>query len=342
MAQKSYIETDRQVRNIIEDVKAGVFKPVYLLMGEEPYFIDVISDTIEEEVLDEAEKAFNQIVVYGRDVDIDTVATHAKSFSMMGGYMVVIVKEAQDLKNIEDFEKYLDVIPPTTILVFDYKYKKLDKRRALAKKIDKMGVLFESKKLYENNIPGWIQSYLSDKGYSITPKATQMLTDFLGTDLHKVRNELDKLIIALPKSKKIDDADVEYNIGISKDYNVFELQNAIGRRDVMKANQIVNYFGDNGKDNPLLVTAISLYGYFTKILKVHYATDPSQNALAATLGVNPYFVRDYQLAARNYSIGDCVRCISVLREFDLKSKGYNSGEVSEKDLYREMIFKLLH
>ncbi|MBR3709916.1 MAG: DNA polymerase III subunit delta [Bacteroidales bacterium] len=327
---------------ILSDIHNKKYAPIYFLMGEEPYFIDVISDTIEEEVLDEAEKAFNQIVVYGRDVDIDTVATHAKSFSMMGGYMVVIVKEAQDLKNIEDFEKYLDVIPPTTILVFDYKYKKLDKRRALAKKIDKMGVLFESKKLYENNIPGWIQSYLSDKGYSITPKATQMLTDFLGTDLHKVRNELDKLIIALPKSKKIDDADVEYNIGISKDYNVFELQNAIGRRDVMKANQIVNYFGDNGKDNPLLVTAISLYGYFTKILKVHYATDPSQNALAAALGVNPYFVRDYQLAARNFSIGDCVRCISVLREFDLKSKGYNSGEVSEKDLYREMIFKLLH
>ena len=327
---------------ILSDIHNKKYAPIYFLMGEEPYFIDVISDTIEEEVLDEAEKAFNQIVVYGRDVDIDTVATHAKSFSMMGGYMVVIVKEAQDLKNIEDFEKYLDVIPPTTILVFDYKYKKLDKRRALAKRIDKMGVLFESKKLYENNIPGWIQSYLSDKGYSITPKATQMLTDFLGTDLHKVRNELDKLIIALPKSKKIDDADVEYNIGISKDYNVFELQNAIGRRDILKANQIVNYFGDNGKDNPLLVTAISLYGYFTKILKVHYATDPSQNALAATLGVNPYFVRDYQLAARNYSIGDCVRCISVLREFDLKSKGYNSGEVSEKDLYREMIFKLLH
>jgi DNA polymerase-3 subunit delta len=327
---------------IITDIHNKKYAPVYFLMGEEPYFIDVISDTIEEEVLDETEKAFNQIVVYGRDVDIDTVATHAKSFSMMGGYMVVIVKEAQDLKNIEDFEKYLDVIPPTTILVFDYKYKKLDKRRALAKKIDKMGVLFESKKLYESNIPGWIQSYLGEKGYTITPKATQMLTDFLGTDLHKVRNELDKLIIALPKSKKIDDADVERNIGISKDYNVFELQNAIGRRDIMRANQIVNYFGDNGKDNPLLVTAISLYGYFTKILKVHYATDPSQNALATALGVNPFFVRDYQMAARNFSIADCVKCISVLREFDLKSKGYNSGETSEKDLYREMIFKLLH
>lgn len=327
---------------IITDIHNKKYAPIYFLMGEEPYFIDVISDTIEEEVLDETEKAFNQIVVYGRDVDIDTVATHAKSFSMMGGYMVVIVKEAQDLKNIEDFEKYLDVIPPTTILVFDYKYKKLDKRRALAKKIDKMGVLFESKKLYESNIPGWIQSYLAEKGYTITPKATQMLTDFLGTDLHKVRNELDKLIIALPKSKKIDDIDVERNIGISKDYNVFELQNAIGRRDIMRANQIVNYFGDNGKDNPLLVTAISLYGYFTKILKVHYATDPSQNALATALGVNPFFVRDYQMAARNFSIADCVKCISVLREFDLKSKGYNSGETSEKDLYREMIFKLLH
>ena len=327
---------------IIADIHNKKYAPIYFLMGEEPYFIDVISDTIEDEVLDETEKAFNQIVVYGRDVDIDTVATHAKSFSMMGGYMVVIVKEAQDLKNIEDFEKYLEVIPPTTILVFDYKYKKLDKRRALAKKIDKMGVLFESKKLYESNIPGWIQSYLSEKGYTITPKATQMLTDFLGTDLHKVRNELDKLIIALPKSKKIDDADVERNIGISKDYNVFELQNAIGRRDIMRANQIVNYFGDNGKDNPLLVTAISLYGYFTKILKVHYATDPSQNALASALGVNPFFVRDYQLAARNFSIADCVKCIAVLREFDLKSKGYNNGETSEKDLYREMIFKLLH
>ena len=327
---------------IISDIHKKKYAPVYFLMGEEPYFIDMISDTIEEEVLDETEKAFNQIVVYGRDVDIDTVATHAKSFSMMGGYMVVIVKEAQDLKNIEDFEKYLEVIPPTTILVFDYKYKKLDKRRALAKKIDKMGVLFESKKLYENNIPGWIQSYLADKGYSITPKAMQMLADYLGTDLHKIRNELEKLIITVPKSKRIDDEDVERNIGISKDFNVFELQNAIGRRDVVKANQIVGYFGDNAKENPLLVTAITLYGYFTKLLKVHYATDPSQNALAAALGVSPFFVRDYQAAARNFSIADCVRCISVLREFDLKSIGYNIGEVSEKDLYREMIFKILH
>lgn len=327
---------------IISDIHKKKYAPVYFLMGEEPYFIDMISDTLEEEVLDETEKAFNQIVVYGRDVDVDTVAAHAKSFSMMGGYMVVIVKEAQDLKDIEDFEKYLDVIPPTTILVFDYKYKKLDKRRALAKKIDKMGVLFESKKLYDNNIPGWIQNYLADKGYSITPKAMQMMADYLGTDLHKIRNELEKLIIVIPKSKKIDDDDVEKNIGISKDFNVFELQNAIGMRDVVKANRIVNYFGDNVKENPLLVTAITLYGYFTKLLKVHYATDPSPNGLAAALGVSPFFVRDYQAAARNYSVADCVRCIAVLREFDLKSLGYQIGDVTAKDLYREMIFKLLH
>ena len=326
---------------ILTDIHKKKYAPIYFLMGEEPYFIDVISDTIEEEVLDETEKAFNQIVLYGRDVDIDTVATHAKSFSMMGGYMVVIVKEAQDLKNIEDFEKDIDVIPQTTILVFDYKYKKLDKRRALAKKIDKMGVLFESKKLYDRDIPGWIQGYMAEKGYSITPKATQMLTDFLGTDLHKVRNELEKLIVALPKQRKIDDADVERNIGISKDFNVFELQNAIGRRDMMKAMQIVQHFGES-KDNPLFLTAITLYGYFTKILKVHYASDQSQNALASALGVNPFFVRDYQAAARNFSISDCVKCIAVLREFDLKSKGYNVGETPEKDLYREMIFKLLH
>ena len=327
---------------IISDIHHKKYAPVYFLMGEEPYFIDVISDTIEEEVLDETEKAFNQIVVYGRDVDIDTVATHAKSFSMMGGYMVVIVKEAQDLKNIEDFEKDLDAIPNTTILVFDYKYKKLDKRRAMAKKIEKMGgVLFESKKLYESNIPGWIQNYMAGKGYSITPKATQMLTDFLGTDLHKVRNELDKLVVALPKQKKIDDADVERNIGISKDFNVFELQNALGRRDAVKAMQIVQHFGES-KDNPLFLTAISLYGYFTKILKVHYATDPSQNGLAAAIGVSPFFVRDYQTASRNYSVADCVRCIAVLREYDLKSKGYNTGDTPEKEMYREMIFKLLH
>ena len=327
---------------ILSEIHKKNFAPIYFLTGEEPYFIDMISDTIENEALDEADRAFNQIVLYGRDVDVETIANHARSFPMMGERMVVIVKEAQDVKDLEKFEAYLDTIPETTLLVFIYKYKKFDKRKTLAKKIDKKGVWFESKKLYDSNIPGWIQNYLKAEGYSITPKATQMLADFLGTDLHKIANELKKLTIALPKSKSIDDADVERNIGISKDFNVFELQNAIGNRDVLKANRIVNYFGDNGKDNPLLVTAITLYGYFTKLIKLHCTQDKSQGNLASVLGVNPYFVRDYLAAARNYSLGDCIRNVSILREFDMKSKGYESGEVSEKDLYREMIFKLMH
>lgn len=327
---------------ILSEIHKKNFAPIYFLTGEEPYFIDMISDSIENEALDESEKAFNQIVLYGRDVEVETIANHARSFPMMGERMVVIVKEAQDVKNLEAFEPYLETIPATTILVFAYKYKKFDKRKALAKKIDKMGVWFDSKKLYDNNIPGWIQNHLKADGYSITPKATQMLADYLGTDLHKVANELKKLTIALPKNKSITDLDVERNIGISKDFNVFELQNAIGNRDVMKATQIVSYFGDNAKENPLLVTAINLYGYFTKLLKLHYATDRSQAALASTLGVSPFFVRDYLAASRNYSIADCVRCIAVLREFDLKSKGYNVGDVSPKDLYREMVFRLLH
>ena len=327
---------------ILSEIHKKNYAPIYFLTGEEPYFIDMISDTIEEEALDEADRAFNQIVLYGRDVDVETIANHARSFPMMGDRMVVIVKEAQDVKNLEDFEDYLDTIPETTLLVFAYKYKKFDKRKAFAKKVDKKGVWFESKKLYDNNIPGWIQNYLKAEGYSITPKATQMLADFLGTDLHKIANELKKLTIALPKNKSIDDADVEHNIGISKDYNVFELQNAIGSRDVLKANRIVNYFGDNTKETPLLVAAISLYGYFTKLIKLHCTQDKSQGNLASVLGVNPFFVKDYLMAARNYPPATCIRCISILREFDMKSKGYESGETSEKDLYREMIFKLMH
>ena len=327
---------------ILNEIHQKQFAPIYFLTGDEPYFIDMISDTIENEALDEADRAFNQIVVYGRDVDVETIANHARSFPMMGDRMVVIVKDAQDVKDLDKFEPYLDTIPETTLLVFVYKYKKLDKRKTFAKKLDKKGVYFESKKLYDNNIPGWIQGYLKDKGYSIQPKATQMLADYLGTDLHKIANELQKLIISLPKNKSIDDADVERNIGISKDFNVFELQNAIGSRDVLKANRIVNYFGDNTKENPLLVTAINLYSYYTKIMKLHCTQDKSQGNLASVLGVSPFFVKDYLAAARNIPPQMCIRNISILREFDMKSKGYDSGDTSEKDLYREMIFKLMH
>lgn len=326
---------------IISDIKKRNFSPIYFLMGEEPFFIDSISDELENNILDEAERSFNQIILYGSDVNAKDIMSQARAFPMMGEHLVVIVKEAQNVKDIESIADYLDKLPPTTILVICYKYKKLDKRKSLAKQIDKKGVLFESKKLYDNNIPDWIVKYLGAKKYNITPKAAQMMADFLGNDLHKVRNELEKLMVAVPKSKKIDDTDVEYNIGISKDFNIFELQKAIGGKDFVKANQIINYFGDNPNDNPIFMTIVVLYGYFTKLLKLHFTKDKDKNTLATMLGVNPFFVNDYLVAARNYSWTDCMRCIEVLREFDLRSKGYNSSsDVSQKELYKEMICRI--
>lgn len=327
---------------IIGDIRNKVYYPVYLLMGEEAYFIDTISDMLEDQVLDPAEQAFNQMVMYGRDVDVQTIVSQARNYPMTGDYQLLIVKEAQDVKKLETLDQYIEKLPKTTILVLNYKYKKFDKRRSLAKKIDAIGVLFESKKLYDNHIPKWIVQYLAQKNYDITPKACQMMADFLGNDLHKVRNELEKLVIALPAGKKITDEDVERNIGISKDYNIFELQKALGKRDVLRANQIMRYFGANSKDYPLLLTAINLYGFFTKILKVHYARDKSRNNLASILGVNPFFVEDFQLAAKNFSIAQAVHCIAVLREYDLKSKGYNSQDIGDAELSKEMLFKLLH
>ena len=326
---------------ILSDIKNKIYHPIYFLMGEEPYFIDSISDAIENSVLDEADKAFNQVILYGKDVNVHDIVTQARNFPFAGNYLVIIVKEAQDVKNIEDMEPFLDKIPPTTILVLNYKYKKLDKRRKMAQTLDKNYVLFESKKLYDRDIPKWIVNFLGNHNYKIQQKACQMLSDYLGTDLQKIRNELEKLMIAVPQKKEIDDADVEYNIGISKDFNIFELQKAISYGDFAKAVQIVNYFGDNTKDNPIIATVIMLYAYYCKILKLHYATDKSKNNIASVIGVSPFFVDDYFEAARRYNIRKCVENIAILRDFDLKSKGYNIGDVSQKDLYREMIFKLM-
>ena len=327
---------------ILADIKKRVYYPIYFLMGEEPFFIDTISNELENTILDEAERSFNQVVLYGSDVSVNDIMSQARAFPMMSDYLVVIVKEAQNVDNIDSLADYIEKLPPTTILVINYKYKKLDKRRALAKYIDKKGVLFESKKLYDNNIPEWITKYLAAKKYNITPKATQMIADFLGNDLHRVRNELEKLMVALPPSKRIDDADVEYNIGISKDFNVFELQKAIGSKDLPKANRIINYFGDNPKENPIFMVISVLYGYYTKLLKLHFSKDKNKSTVATMLGVNPFFVNDYFEAVRNYSWTDCMNCIEVLREFDLKSTGYNStSDISQKELYREMLFKLM-
>lgn len=327
---------------ILADIRNKVFRPIYFLMGEEPYFIDSITEMLEEHVLEEAYKAFNLLIMYGRDVDAVTIANQARTFPMSGNYQLLIVKEAQDVKDLEKIEPYLGTFPESTILVINYKYKKIDGRRSLAKTLDKMGVLFESKKLYDNNIPEWINKYLQQRNYTMTPKATQIMADFLGNDLHKVRNELEKLMISLPPGTKITDTEVESKIGISKDFNVFELQKALGKKDIFKANQIVNYFGANKKDSPLTMVVIILYGFFTKVLKYHYAADKSKNNIASVLGVNPFFVTDFQEAASNYTIADAVKIIALLREYDLKAKGYGSNGIEDAELYQELIYKILH
>ncbi len=327
---------------IIADIRNRIFYPVYLLSGEEPYYIDLLSDAIEAGVLSETEKEFNQTILYGRDVDARTIIEYAKGYPMMASHKVVIVKEAQDIKTLDELGAYAEKPLNSTILVICYKYKKYDKRKSLPKIVEKKGVFFESAKIRDDRMPAWIAEQVSEAGYSIAPKATQMIADFLGNDPGKVINELNKIFISLPKGNLITERIIETNIGISKDYNIFELQNALGTRDIVKANQIVAYFASNPKDNALVKNIALLYTYFIKVLIYHTLPDKSNKEVASALGINPFFTRDYQNAARNYSFENTVRIISLLREYDLKSKGLGNGSANEEDLTKELIFKILH
>ena len=328
--------------HILADLKNKIYKPLYLLSGEEAFFIDQVSDYIEENVLDEGEKEFNQTVLYGKDVDVPTIISYAKRFPMMANYQVVIVKEAQDVRNIEELAAYAENPLDSTLLVICYKYKKFDKRKSFVKLLIKKGVFFESPKLYDNKIPDWINQQLAVKGYQIRPKAALMLVEFLGNDLSKISNEINKLMISLPSGTEINDQVIEENIGISKDYNVFELQKALGQKNILRSNQIVQYFAANQKDNPMIKVLGMLNGYFSKLLIYHQLKDKNRNSVAAALSVNPFFVNDYQQAARNYSLGKLAQVISLLREYDLKSKGVDNSSATEGELMKELVFKILH
>lgn len=330
------------VKQLVTDIKNGNIKPIYLLMGEEPYYIDKISEFIEETVLTEEERGFNQMVLYGRDVEVVDVVSHAKRFPMMAEHQVVIVKEAQDLsRTFDKFEEYAKNPQPSTVLVLCYKYKSVDKRKAVYKAIKKTGVVFESKKLYDNQVPDWIKRVLSPKGYTITPKASQLLVEFLGTDLGKINNELEKLQIVLPKNTQITPEHIEENIGISKDYNNFELRKAIGAKDSVKAFKIVQYFADNPKDNPMVVTVALLFNFFSQLLQLHGMKDKNPRSVASALRVNPYFVNEYLDAARNFPMRKVSQVVALLREFDVKSKGVNSNAVPQGDLLKELLVKIL-
>jgi DNA polymerase-3 subunit delta len=312
-------------------------------MGEEPYYIDKLTEFIEQNVLEEHERDFNQSILYGRDVTMEDVIGTAKRFPMMADRQVVVVREAQELsRTIDKLEAYADNPQPTTVLVFAYKYKTLDKRKKITKLLDKVGVVYESKKLYENQVGDWIKRVLSGQGYSIENKAVAMLVEFLGTDLSKINNELEKLKIILPKGHTFTPNDIEENIGFSKDFNNFELRKAIGEKNQVKAYQIIDYFSQNPKDNPLVVTTGLVFGFFSQLLQYHGLKDKSQANAAKVLKVNPYFVKDYEVAFRNYPMKKVSAIVAALRTLDLKSKGVGAASTSQHDLLKELLITIFN
>lgn len=327
---------------IISSLKKKDFRPIYFLMGDESYFIDKITDYISKNILSETEKGFNQSILYGKDTTVEQIISIAKQFPIMGEKSIVIVKEAQHLKKIEGLESYLNNPVASTLLVICYKNKTLDKRKKITKELKQKAVLFESKSLYDNQIPYWIQQYLQKFEYNINPKATQLLAEFLGTNLSKISNELDKLMISIPKEVSITSEIIEENIGFSKDFNNFELTKALGEKNVLKTNQIANYFAKNSKENPLLVTISVLFSYFQKLLILHTLSDKSQSNVASKLKVNPYFANDYIIGSRSYSKRKVVDIISLLRSYDLKSKGLDNYSQSQGELLRELLYRILH
>lgn len=327
--------------NIIKDIKNKKTAPIYFLMGEESYFIDQISKTIEREVLTEDEKGFNQTIIYGNETDMSGIIGLAKQFPMGAERSVIIVKEAQNLsRTIDQLESYVAQPQPTTVLVFNYKGKTLDKRKKLYKELQKKGIIFESKKLYENQIPDWIESKAKSLGFSIETKAKFLIAEFIGNDLSRIENELEKLKLVI-QDGNITPEIIEKNIGISKDYNNFELRNAIETRNAEKAFRIVHYFGQNPKDNPLVMTLSIFFQLFSNLIVYHTLTDKSQSNVAKELRIHPFFVKDIAASAQNYPLKKATRIISLLREADVKSKGVGaSGNVSDNDLLKELVFKI--
>lgn len=330
--------------DILRELHAKQYRPIYYLMGEESYYIDVISDYIMNNVLTDTEKEFNLTVVYGADVDIATVINAAKRYPMMSEHQVVIVKEAQAIKNMDELSFYLQKPLRSTILVMCHKHGVLDRRKKLAAEIEKAGILFESKKLKEAQLPGFITSYMKRKGVDVEPKATSMLADFVGTDLSRLTGELEKLIITLPKGQtRITPEQIERNIGISKDYNNFELRSALIERNVLKANQIINYFEKNPKTNPLQMTLSLLFGFYSNLMLAYYAPEKSEQGIASFLGLkSPWQAREYQTAMKRYSGVKTMQIIGEIRYTDARSKGVGNSSLTDYDLLRELIFKILH
>ena len=332
-----------EVLKIINEIKAGNIKPIYFLMGDEAYYIDKLCEYIEKNILQEHERDFNQTVLYGRDVTIDDIVSTAKRFPMMADKQVVIVKEAQDLsRTIDNLESYALNPQPTTVLVFCYKYKVLNRTKKSTKAIIKNGVLFESKKMYENQVGTWITRVLQGKKLTIEPKATAMLVEFLGNDLSKIANELSKLEIILPPQSTITPHHIEQNIGFSKDFNNFEFINAIGAKNQVQAYKIAHYFGQNPKDNPMVVTTSLVFAFFSKLLLYHGTKNKNPANVASILRVSPYFLKDYDLGIKNYPMKKVSAIIAQLRQTDVQSKGVGANALPQADLLNELLYTIFN
>ncbi|RIH65167.1 DNA polymerase III subunit delta [Mariniphaga sediminis] len=328
---------------ILQNLKKQVYHPIYLLQGEEPYFIDQVSNYIEKNVLTEAEKGFNLTIFYGKDSEPQTIAEASLRYPMMADRQVIIVKEAQSLKRIEDLVFYAEKPMPSTILVLNYKYKNLDARTKLYKAIKSKGVILSTKQIYESQVPAWIENYLKQYNYTIIPQASQILTASLGTELSKISNELNKLVIAVKDTNRITPEHIEKNIGLSKDFNLLELQDALGSKNVLKANQIINYFGSNPQQHPIQKTTATLFSFYSKIFSYHFLKDKSERGAIQKMGGHPFYIKKIMAAAKKYSPTKLYEIMGILREYDLKSKGLGvSTLVDTAELQKEMIYKILH
>jgi DNA polymerase III subunit delta len=339
---------DANVKKILSDLKAGNYAPVYFLQGEEAFYIDLISDYIETRVLSDAEKGFNQVVVYGKDAAMATILTHARRFPMMAERQVVIVKEAQDIPDLnkETGNKLLlDYVMkpvPSTILVICHKHKSLDKRRELGKKIDQYTVCLTTKKPYDNQLPEFVQEYGREKKISIEDRAVITLCEYVGNDLHRLANEVDKLSLALADGGSITPEQVMNQVGVSKEYNIFELQKALLQRDALTANRIVNFFESNTRKNPMIPAVAYLFSFFSKLLAATQAADKSEKGLVSELKISPYSAKDYSLGLRQYPTEKILENISAIKDADLRLKGVNTGSESEGQILRELVYRIMH
>ena len=332
---------------ILKEVKSRKFRPVYLLHGAEPYFIDQLSDAIEAHVLEEHERAFNQTILYGRETDYLQVLDAARRFPMMAARQLVILREAQEMRTLKDLQSYVERPADTTVLVICHKYKKLPFNTKFGKAVKDHALVFESKPLYDNEVPAWVEEYLRTRRLTIEPAAAALLAEYLGTDLAKIANELDKLALNVAAGTRISSDIIEEQIGISKDYNVFELQRALAQRDVLRTYRIVDYFAANPRKNPLPVVLSSLYGYFAKVYQLHelQARQAAETDILQALQLRSnFFLKEYRQATRHFTRAQTEQVFALLREYDLKSKGvdWNSTGKGEGELLREMVWRMLH